>query len=99
MSKTRVDLLLEAGTPLSWRTQRLKRFFLSLLAVWAVQASAAAQEPASSVPERVELRYVSAQNCPSQASFVNEVGARIRRPLEWVQVEPEFLISVTLGQT
>jgi hypothetical protein len=83
MSKTRVD-------------------FLVLLALCAAAAPAAAQPaeaPSNSAPEQVELRYVGEQGCPSQARFVDEVGARIRRPIEWVQAKPATLIIVTLGRT
>jgi hypothetical protein len=61
-------------------------------------ASAAAQPAAPAPPEKVELQFASGAGCPSQAAFVSEVGARIRRPIEWVASNPTTLIVVTLQQ-
>ncbi len=74
----------------------------ALLALAAFTAPAAAQPagpPPNLVPEQVELHYLGGQGCPSQAAFVDEVAARIRRPIEWVRTQPAFLITVTLEQT
>lgn len=68
-----------------------------LLVPTAVAAQAAAPAPYSA-PQQVQLQYAAPAGCPSQASFVNEVGARIRRPIEWVGANPSTLIVVTLGQ-
>lgn len=62
-------------------------------------ASAVAQPSAPGTPEKVELRFASGAGCPGQTGFVNEVGARIRRPIEWVASNPTTLIVVTLQQT
>ncbi len=64
-------------------------------------AKAAAQPAAPaaySAPPQVQLKYGAGAGCPSQTAFVNEIGARIRRPIEWVATNPNILIVVTLGQ-
>lgn len=73
---------------------------VSVLLLVAGQAHGQATEQASNgAPEQVQLSYSAGAGCPTQAAFVNEVGARIRRPLEWVSQNPTTLIVVTLGQT
>jgi hypothetical protein len=64
-------------------------------------ANAAAQSAspaATNAPQQVQLQYAAGAGCPSQSAFVNEVGARVRRPIEWVAANPSTLIVVTLGQ-
>src|SRR5438552_1824040 len=76
--------------------------FLVLLVLEGIPALAVAQPAEASqngLPEQVELRYIAGPGCPSQAAFVGEVAARIRRPIEWVRESPATLIGVTLGQT
>lgn len=69
----------------------------SLLAPLAAAGQPAAPAPYSA-PQQVQLQYAAGAGCPSQAAFVNEVGARIRRPIEWVATNPTTLMVVTLGQ-
>ena len=103
MSKTRVDFSpCAAPLPASRTARALAHVFVVMLMLCATAARAAAQlaeAPPSALPEQVELRYAGAQGCPTRAAFIDEVGARIRRPIEWVQAKPDFLISVTLEQT
>ncbi|HXK18802.1 MAG TPA: hypothetical protein VNG33_13420 [Polyangiaceae bacterium] len=102
MSQTRVDFSLPLRTPTGQRGGPVAGFFQVLLALWAIAGPAAAQPvepPPNAVPEQVQLQYVSGQGCPSRSAFVDEVAARIRRPIEWVETKPAFLISVTLEQT
>jgi len=70
----------------------------ALLLAPAHVAAQAAAPPPYSAPQQVQLQYAAGAGCPSQAAFVNEVGARIRRPIEWVAANPSTLIVVTLGQ-
>jgi hypothetical protein len=75
-----------------------------LLALAAVQGSARAQSvtpaPAAlTAPEQVELRYLGGPECPGQASFVNDVASRIRRPIEWVSQNPSIQIVIRVAQT
>jgi len=65
----------------------------------AARAAAQVADVPSALPEQVELRYAAPQGCPTRAAFIDEVAARIRRPIEWVQAKPDFLIVVTLEQT
>jgi len=69
-----------------------------LLLAPAPAAGQQATAAPTSAPEQVQLRYSAGAGCPTEAAFVNEVGARIRRPLEWVSANPTTLIVVTLDQ-
>ena len=71
---------------------------LLLCATAAPAGAQLAQASPSVLPEQVELRYAGAPGCPTRAAFVDEVAARIRRPIEWVQAKPDFLIVVVLEQ-
>jgi hypothetical protein len=64
------------------------------LALAALPAPASAQPAAAEAPEQVELSYVAGAGCPSKTTFVNEVAARIRRPIEWVAQNGATQISV-----
>jgi hypothetical protein len=80
--------------------RRLVASALVAVTVPLFSAIAPAQLPAiPNLPEQVQLQYGGGAGCPSQAAFVNEVGARIRRPIEWVASQPTTLIVVTLQQT
>ncbi|HYP87648.1 MAG TPA: hypothetical protein VEQ59_05835 [Polyangiaceae bacterium] len=63
-------------------------------------APAAAQNASTSprTPERVELTYTADAACPNRAAFARELGARVRRPIEWVLSNPSTQIVVTLTQ-
>ena len=73
------------------------------LAVWllvGVSATPArAQSAPPSLPEQVELRFRGGPGCPTQANFVHEVAARVRRPVEWVSANAATQITVTVAQT
>lgn len=68
-----------------------------LLAPSYATGQPAAPAPGSA-PQQIQLQYSAAAGCPNEAAFVNEVGARVRRPIEWVNANPSTLIVVTLGQ-
>ncbi len=38
---------------------------------------------ATAAPQQVSLHYLDEPGCPSEAEFVDEVTARVRRPVEW----------------
>ena len=79
---------------------RLRASAALVVAAWALAANAArAAEPETAslgTPERVELRYLAEAGCPTQAAFVNEVAARIRRPVEWVLASASTQMIITL---
>jgi hypothetical protein len=62
------------------------------------QPLSADAEP-EALPEQVQLDYVSGAGCPNKALFVNEVKARIRRPVAWVAMNGAFSIIVSLNET
>lgn len=45
-------------------------------------------------PERVELHYTGGPGCPSEGAFVEELSARVRRPIEWAGAEATTKIVV-----
>lgn len=58
-------------------------------------------QPSSSeadVAEVVELDYLSDGECPSKASFLAEVSARIRRPVTWVVTGGNVRVALALTQ-
>lgn len=82
----------------------LRPFRLGMaLGVWLLVGAstmpAQAQAPVPSLPEQVELRFNGGPGCPAQATFVREVAARVRRPVEWVLTNAETQITVTVVQT
>jgi hypothetical protein len=71
---------------------------MSALLLAPANVSAQPAPPPYRARQQVQLQYAAGAGCPSQSAFVNEVGARIRRPIEWVASNPTTLIVVTLGQ-
>ncbi|RYZ08388.1 MAG: hypothetical protein EOO73_08020 [Myxococcales bacterium] len=71
---------------------------LLVLLAWGGNAQA---QPASPeyAPEQVELDYLSSAGCPSKESFVREVTARIRRPVDWVAADGRVLVALSLSHT
>jgi hypothetical protein len=95
MSSLRPNLLCFRERPWSWVERTGLAVVLTALTLIPVRASAA--EPGDAL-EQVELQFAASTGCPSQGAFVNELGARIRRPIEWVSSNPTTLIVVTLQQ-
>jgi hypothetical protein len=63
-------------------------FGLVALLLVAIPARVAAEPAAAkpdSVTQQVSLHYLGEAGCPSEAEFVEEVTARVRRPVEWTQ--------------
>ncbi len=61
-------------------------FRLALLLVTlpaGVVAQPAASPAAPVLPQQVSLHYLSEPGCPTEAEFVDEVMARVRRPVQW----------------
>jgi hypothetical protein len=54
--------------------------------------------PPPETPEQVELQYVGGARCPTKATFVREVAARIRRPIEWVVAGGATQITVSVEE-
>jgi hypothetical protein len=95
MSSLRPNLLCFRDRPRSGVERAWLTFPLAALTLIPVRAAAA---EAGGPPEQVELQFATSTGCPSQTVFVNELGARIRRPIEWVSSNPITLIVVTLQQ-
>lgn len=60
---------------------RLALLLLTLPAGIAAQPAAA--PPMTAPPQQVSLHYLGEPDCPSEAEFVAEVTARVRRPVQW----------------
>lgn len=84
------------GSLVDHRFRRLS--FRAALLACAVTTPAVAEPTASAVPEQVELHFNGAAGCPTQATFVHEVAARVRRPIEWVAASSATRITVTVTQ-
>jgi hypothetical protein len=78
---------------------RLRAAFAGSVTAFAVTTPVAAQSGSSvKVPEQVELRFNGGPGCPPQATFVHEVAARVRHPVEWVTEHGKTQIVVTIAQ-
>ncbi len=54
--------------------------------------------PAAAAPQQVSLHYLGEPGCPSQAEFVDEVTARVRRPVEWSKAGAAVQMVVIVRQ-
>lgn len=64
-----------------------------------VAAPPEAAKPEAAKPEApalVALRYTNELGCPSEAEFVDEVSARVRRPVTWTRSEAAVQIVVVV---
>lgn len=70
--------------------------WFSALGLCAEVAVAAPPGDPPALPERVQLSYSAGPGCPSRAAFEQQIAARIRHSLEWVEESPQRLIRVNL---
>ncbi len=54
------------------------------------------EAPKVEAPALVSLRYTNELGCPSEAEFVDEVTARVRRPVKWTRSETATQIVVVV---
>ncbi|HEX2872570.1 MAG TPA: hypothetical protein VHP33_14975 [Polyangiaceae bacterium] len=52
------------------------------------------EAPKPEAPALVSLRYTNELGCPSEAEFVDEVSARVRRPVQWTKSDRAIQIVV-----
>jgi hypothetical protein len=83
----------------SCRLSKSRRYFGHAAASLVLLLAPSATAAPNGLPEQVELRFTGGAGCPSQAAFVHEVAARVRRPIEWVSAEASTQISVTVTQS
>ena len=58
------------------------------------------EAPKPEAPALVSLRYTNELGCPSEAEFVDEVTARVRRPVQWTRSDKaiQILVVVRAGE-
>lgn len=91
---------------LSNLTFRLGLVLVTLPTGALAQPAAAATEapkpeaPKPEAPALVALRYTNELGCPSEAEFVDEVTARVRRPVQWTRSETatQIVVIVRAGE-
>lgn len=54
------------------------------------------EAPKPEAPALVSLRYTNELGCPSEAEFVDEVTARVRRPVQWTRSDRAIQIVVVV---
>lgn len=77
--------MVAAARPDPWTMSNLGlRLALLLLTLPARAVAQPAAEPSAAAgPQQVSLHYISESGCPSEAEFVDQVTARVRRPVHW----------------
>jgi hypothetical protein len=83
------------------RSSRGRGLALELLFVALACESRANAQPLpveGQAPEQVQLEYSSEPGCPSQAVFIEQVTARIRRPVGWTATDGGTHIILSLTQ-
>jgi hypothetical protein len=67
-------------------------------ALLALSEPVGAATPTAAAPEKVVLRYVGEPGCPSEAELVDEIKARVRRPIQWGASDASIQIVITVHQ-
>jgi hypothetical protein len=78
-------------------SRRMLRFRALLPLLVAMHASAAESTSGQTEAEHVALRYSGAAGCPSEADFIAQVMARVRRPMRFGSSEGSVRMGVTLS--